>query len=166
MLFVPPVTAGGKQRHSRRLQPAATHLQLHQRTGLRLPFAQPEKWPTAKALRWSQVWCEENRGGGVWPVHPWSGQGVRVCRGQVEVGGDDLLWEMEEDAEATPGWDLCTAAADQRPYPTWKARPRDLLEAPAAQDRLCVWVCVCVNACLTNGLDGWQSVRGVVEMVM
>lgn len=46
-LCCPPVTVGSKQRHSRRLQPAAAHLQLHQRAGLRLPPAQPEERPTA-----------------------------------------------------------------------------------------------------------------------
>lgn len=61
------------------------------------------------------------------------------------------------------GWDFSTAAA---PYPTWKSRPRDLPEVPAAEDRLrvCVWVWVCVNACMRSAWGGWQSVRRVAEL--
>ncbi len=96
LLFVPPVTVGGKQRHSRRLQPTAPHLQLHQRAGLRLPPAQPEERPTAEALRRPQVRREEDRGGGLRPVNPRAGQGARVWRGQVELTGGDWMWETEE----------------------------------------------------------------------
>lgn len=140
LLCLPPVTVGGKQRHSRRLHPTAAHLQLHQRAGLRLPPAQPEERPPEKALRRPQVRREEDRGGGLRPVHPRADQGARVRRGQVELRCGDGLWETEE------GWDLYTAAA---PYPTWAARPRGVPEAPTAEDRLCE--CECWMS------EGWQG---------
>lgn len=101
MLLCPPtVTAGGKQRDSGRLHPAAPHLQLHQRARLGFPTAQPEERPAAETLRRPQVRREEDRGGGVRPVHPRPGQGVGGWRGQVELGGGDWPWETEEGAVA------------------------------------------------------------------
>lgn len=95
LVLLPPVTVGSKQRHSRRLHPAAAHLQLHQRAGLWLPPAQPEERPAAETLRRPQVRREEDRGGGVRPVHPRAHQGGRDRRGQVELqGGDDGLWQL------------------------------------------------------------------------
>lgn len=84
-LCLPPVPVSGEQCHSWRLQPATPHLQLHQRARLRLPPAQPEERPSAEALRWPQVRREEDRGGGVRPVHPRPGEGARVWDGQVEA---------------------------------------------------------------------------------
>ncbi|XP_044221537.1 translin isoform X2 [Thunnus albacares] len=97
------ITAGGKQRDSRRLQPTAPHLQLHQRAGLGFPTAQPEERPAAEALRWPQVRREEDRGGGVRPVHPRLGQGYGDRRGQVELGGGDWPWETEDGGGGFPG---------------------------------------------------------------
>lgn len=123
-----PVTVGSEQRDGRGLHPPAPNLQLHQRAGLRLPPAQPEERPLAEALRRPQVRREEDRGGGLRPLDPRAGQGARVVRrGQVEAADADWLWETEQ------GYDLSTAAA---PSSAWKSRPRDLSEAPAAEDTL------------------------------
>lgn len=139
MLFVDPVTLGGKQRHSRRLQPAPAHLQLHQRAGLGLPPAQPEERPSEEALRRPQVRREENRRGSLWLVNPRSGQGARGRWWEVERRGCDWQWEKEGVVAAPPpSWELSMAAADWRLYTTWNMRARDLPEAPATEDRLCV----------------------------
>lgn len=148
MLFVNPVTLGGKQRHSRRLQPAPAHLQLHQRAGLGLPPAQPEERPSEEALRRPQVRREENRRGSLWLVNPRSGQGARGRWWEVERRGCDWQWEKEGVVAAPPpSWELSMAAADWRLYTTWNMRARDLPEAPATKDRLCVCVLIGVYLC-------------------
>lgn len=148
MLFVDPVTLGGKQRHSRRLQPAPAHLQLHQRAGLGLPPAQPEERPSEEALRRPQVRREENRRGSLWLVNPRSGQGARGRWWEVERRGCDWQWEKEGVVAAPPpSWELSMAAADWRLYTTWNMRARDLPEAPATEDRLCVCVLIGVYLC-------------------
>lgn len=139
LLFVPPVAVGGKQRHSRRLHPAAPHLQLHQRAGLWLPPAQPEEWPAAEALRRPQVRREEDRGGGLRPLHPRAGQGGRDCRGQVERGGCCALPRLEGKTQGS----------------TWGSSSWGQRVQVCAR----VWVCVCANACMRGALDGWQRAR-------
>lgn len=84
------VAASGEQRHGRGLHPPAADLQLHQRAGLGLPPAQPEERPPAEALRRPQVRRQEDRGGGLRPLHPRADQGARVDQfGQVEGGAAD-----------------------------------------------------------------------------
>lgn len=79
----PPVPVGGEQRDGGRLQPSHPHLKLHQRAGLGIPPAQPEERPPAQALRRPQVRREEDRGGGLRPVHPRAGQGGGAWVGKV-----------------------------------------------------------------------------------
>lgn len=65
-------------------------------------------------------------------------------------------------AAPPPSWELSMAAADWRLYTTWNMRARDLPEAPATEDRLCVCAClsayICANACVRCASGGWQSV--------
>ncbi|XP_042192241.1 translin isoform X2 [Callorhinchus milii] len=81
------VETGAEQRDGWRLLPASSHLLLYQRARLRLSAAQPEERLAAQALRRPQVRREEDRGGGLRPVHPGARQSGQGRRRQGRGGG-------------------------------------------------------------------------------
>lgn len=91
IFVVVSVSSSCEQRNGGRLRASAAYLQLHQRVGLRFPPAQSEEWPAAQALWWPQIWREEDRGGGVRPLHSRSCQGAGDRRRQVERRG---AWDI------------------------------------------------------------------------
>lgn len=140
----PPVPVGGQQRDGGRLQPSHPHLKLHQRAGLGIPPAQPEERPAAQALRRPQVRREEDRGGGLRPVHPRAGQGGGAWVGKVVPESHfDWLWETEQVARSPHPGCCAWPCLRGKPPPPQRVPP----EGGAAVDVLCECLSVCNGEC-------------------